>query len=86
MSRDKQARAARRAAERARLDAMRRPTIADDHATEASIEHAARHMQVSDDSLRKLDALVRRTHTVTYSASFTRGETVPVRRDGRRTP
>jgi hypothetical protein len=91
VTRDKQARAARRAAERAelerrRLEARANRTWADDarevfdSVTESDIEHAARHMQVSDDFLRELDRRTRPTHTVTYTASYTRGETIPVRR------
>lgn len=56
MARDKQARAARRAAERAelerrRLEARERPaspTLEDTETREADIQHAARHMRVTD--------------------------------------
>lgn len=71
MARDKQARAARRAAERAelerrRLEAKKRETEFDAHrkamneagVTQADAEHAARHMQVSEAGRARLLALL----------------------------
>lgn len=71
MSRDKQARAARRAAERAelerrRIEAKKRETEFDAHrkalagagVTERDVEHAARHMLVSSTGRARLLALM----------------------------